>query len=56
MTTAAIVTDTHLQRDVQDELRRQPNIGAAEIGVAVNDGIVTLAGELKNPCEMFFRN
>jgi len=48
MTTATMTTDTQLQRDVQDELRWQPSIDAAEIGVAVKDGVVTLTGNVKN--------
>jgi len=37
-------TDTELQRDVQDELKWEPSIDAAEIGVIVSDGVVTLTG------------
>lgn len=37
-------TDVELQRDVIDELRWDPRIGTAEIGVAVKDGVVTLTG------------
>lgn len=37
-------TDTHLQSDVLDELRWEPSVDAASIGVAVKDGIVTLTG------------
>ena len=50
MTTATttIPTNSQLQRNVQDELRWQPSIDAAEIGVAVKDGIVTLTGNVKN--------
>jgi osmotically-inducible protein OsmY len=50
MTTATmtIPTDMQLQRDVQEELRWQPSVDAAEIGVAVKDGVVTLTGNVKN--------
>ena len=37
-------TDTQLQRDVLDELKWQPSIKGAEIGVAAKDGVVTLTG------------
>ncbi len=37
-------TDTELQQDVMDELKWEPSIKAAEIGVGVNDGVVTLSG------------
>jgi osmotically-inducible protein OsmY len=37
-------TDVELQRDVIDELRWDPRIANAEIGVAVRDGVVTLTG------------
>ena len=37
-------TDTQLQRDVLDEMKWQPSIKDAEVGVAVKDGVVTLSG------------
>jgi osmotically-inducible protein OsmY len=37
-------TDLELQRDVIDELRWDPSVGMAEIGVAVKNGVVTLTG------------
>jgi len=37
-------TDSQLQKDVQDELKWEPSVTASEIGVAVNDGTVTLSG------------
>ncbi len=39
-------TDSELQRDVMSELKWEPSIHAAEIGVAVKDGVVTLSGDL----------
>lgn len=39
-------TDIELQRDVIDELEWEPGINAAEIGVTVEDGVVTLAGHV----------
>ena len=37
-------TDSELQRDVMAELQREQSIKAAEIGVGVTDGVVTLSG------------
>jgi osmotically-inducible protein OsmY len=37
-------TDAELQHDVMDELKWEPTIRAAEIGVGVTDGVVTLSG------------
>ena len=37
-------TDTQLQQDVMSELKWEPTIRAAEIGVGVTDGVVTLSG------------
>ena len=37
-------TDTELQQDVMNELKWEPTINAAEIEVAVKDGVVTLSG------------
>jgi osmotically-inducible protein OsmY len=42
----AMKTDAELQRDVMDELKWEPIIRAAEIGVAVKDGVVTLSGSV----------
>ena len=39
-------TDTELQRDVMTELKWEPTVHAAEIGVAVKDGVVTLSGNV----------
>ncbi len=39
-------TDAQLQRDVMNELQWEPTIHAAEIGVAVKDGVVTLSGHV----------
>jgi osmotically-inducible protein OsmY len=43
--------DSKLQRDVIDELSWEPSIDAAEIGVAVSDGVVTLTGEVRSMAE-----
>src|SRR3972149_8845063 len=42
----AMKTDAEVQRDVMDELKWEPTIHAAEIGVAVKDGVVTLSGSV----------
>ena len=39
-------TDTQLQQDVLAELKWEPSVDAAQIGVEVNDGVVTLAGHV----------
>jgi osmotically-inducible protein OsmY len=39
-------TDAELQKDVMDELKWEPTVAAAEIGVAVKDGVVTLSGHV----------
>ncbi len=39
-------TDAELQQHVMDELKWEPTIHAAEIGVAVKDGVVTLSGNV----------
>ncbi len=41
-------TDVELQNDVQDEILWEPSISAPQIGVLVNDGIVTLTGSVNN--------
>jgi osmotically-inducible protein OsmY len=42
----AMKTDAELQQHVMDELKWEPTIQAAEIGVAVKDGVVTLSGKV----------
>ena len=39
-------SDEQVQQDVMDELKWEPSIHAAQIGVEVHDGVVTLAGEV----------
>lgn len=39
-------SDTQLQTDVMDELKWEPTIQAAEIGVTVKNGVVTLSGKV----------
>ncbi len=44
-------SDTQLQLDVLAELKWEPSINAAQIGVEVRDGIVTLAGHVNTYAE-----
>ena len=39
-------TDTELQQDVMNGLKWEPTLKAAEIGVAVKDGVVMLSGRV----------
>ena len=39
-------TDAELQKDVMNQLKWEPSIRAAEIGVGVKDGVVTLSGNV----------
>jgi osmotically-inducible protein OsmY len=39
-------TDTQLHRDIVDELKWEPNVNDAEVGVAVKGGVVTLTGKV----------
>jgi osmotically-inducible protein OsmY len=41
-------TNENLQKDVQDAIKWEPLLHAAEIGVIVKDGIVTLTGTVDN--------
>jgi osmotically-inducible protein OsmY len=41
-------SDIQLQRDVIDELAWEPSVDAAQIGVSVDSGIVTLNGSVKS--------
>jgi len=44
-------TDSQLQQDVSAELKWDPSIHAARIGVEVKDGVVTLAGQVDSYLE-----
>jgi len=46
-------TDTQLQQDVTAELKWEPSVNAAQIGVEVKDGIVTLAGHVGTYAEKY---
>ncbi|MCF6405337.1 BON domain-containing protein [Chitinophaga filiformis] len=41
-------TDLQLQQDVMDELVWDPSLEAAEVGVSVHDGVVTLSGTVNS--------
>ena len=41
-------TDEILQKNVQDALKWEPQLQAAEIGVIAKNGIVTLTGTVDN--------
>ena len=44
-------TDRQLQQDVSAELDWEPSVHAAHIGVEVNDGVVTLTGQVESYAE-----
>jgi osmotically-inducible protein OsmY len=44
-------TDSQLQRDVSAELNSEPSVHAEHIGVAVKEGVVTLAGRVDSYSE-----
>jgi osmotically-inducible protein OsmY len=46
-------TDSDLQRDVLDELKWEPSVDAAHIGVSVKDGVVTLSGHVPSYAEKY---
>jgi osmotically-inducible protein OsmY len=52
MSTAAM-TDIELQHDVIEELKWEPSVNAAHIGVTVKDGVVTLTGHVPSYLEKF---
>jgi osmotically-inducible protein OsmY len=41
-------TDIELQKDIMEELKWDPSIKSASIGVAVKDGVVSLSGYVEN--------
>lgn len=46
-------SNTQLQQDVQLELKYEPSVDAAEIGVTAKDGIVGLAGNVRSYAEKY---
>jgi osmotically-inducible protein OsmY len=45
------LTDRDIQQSVEDELTWTPELDATTIGVSVNDGVITLAGEVRSLAE-----
>jgi osmotically-inducible protein OsmY len=45
--------DSDIRRDVEDELRSDPDIDATDIAVTVNNGIVTLAGFVRSSMQKY---
>ena len=45
--------DIDVQRDVLEELKWEPSVNAAHIGVSVKDGIVTLSGHVSSFAEKY---
>jgi osmotically-inducible protein OsmY len=41
-----MISDSQLKRDVEDELKWDPSVNEAHIGVSVKDGVVTLTGHV----------
>jgi osmotically-inducible protein OsmY len=48
-----IMTDEKLERDVISELEWEPSLNAIDIGVSVEDGVVTLRGNVRSFAERF---
>jgi osmotically-inducible protein OsmY len=46
-------SDSDIKRDVEEELRFDPDVDATDIGVTVKNGVVTLAGFVKSYTEKF---
>jgi osmotically-inducible protein OsmY len=51
--TTATLSDIELQRAVIDELKWEPSVNPAQIGVAATDGIVTLSGHVASYAEKY---
>jgi osmotically-inducible protein OsmY len=49
----ATMSDTDLQQDVLDELRWEPGVNVADIGITVKDGVVTLTGHVPSYWEKY---
>jgi osmotically-inducible protein OsmY len=47
------MSDTELQRDILDELKWEPSVNAAHVGVTVKDGVVTLTGYVDSYWERY---
>jgi len=49
----ATMSDIDLQQDVLDELKWEPSVNAAQIGVSAKDGVVTLTGYVSSFAEKY---
>jgi len=49
----ATMSDVDLQRDVLDELKWEPSVNAAHIGVSAKDGVITLTGHVSSYVEKY---
>src|SRR4051812_14917479 len=47
----ATITDSDLQRDVLDELKWEPSVDAAHVGITAKNGVVTLTGHVSSYAE-----
>jgi osmotically-inducible protein OsmY len=47
------MSDTELQRSVLEELKWEPSVNAAHIGVSVKDGVVVLSGHVPSYAEKY---
>lgn len=50
---AVMSADTELQRDVLEELDWDPTVDASEVGVTVEEGVVTLSGTVRSYAEKY---
>ena len=50
------MNDLSLRKTILEELEFQPDIDAANIGVAVDNGVVTLTGHVTNYAQKFAPN
>ena len=46
-------SDSQRKKDVLEELKWEPSVNASQVGVEVNEGIVTLAGHVNSYAEKF---
>src|SRR6516225_3765612 len=46
-------SDSELKRDVENELKWEPSVNEAHIGVSVKEGVVTLAGHVPSYAEKY---
>jgi osmotically-inducible protein OsmY len=49
----ATMTDSEIQQDVLQEIEWEPSVNAANVGVTVRDGVVTLRGTVPSYAEKF---